>query len=347
MIRKFTVSRDDSIYQAWPDVALTSSGRLVCVFSECTHHGDRSYTRIMLADSLDRGRTWTAKRPLTEGTKDHPFYNCPRITALRDGRLAVLVDKLFSPERSAEPEHCRNYLYFSADDGQTWGPPVETPAQGIVPDKLLELADGGWLLSCHYKQAETGNLVQRCWLSDDRGRRWSDPIVVGARRGLNLCEASILPVGDQLVAFMRENSGLGWDCQKTISADGGRTWSEPIPFPLPGCHRPVAGHLRNGQIMITHRFMQGGKGWTGTWTQNFFAALTDDESALAPTRNQAWTRILPVDFDRSPHSDLGYSGWVQFDDGEIYIVNYIVDDAPKGQIRGYSLAMEDFLVGPA
>jgi sialidase-1 len=35
---------------------------------------------------------------------------------------------------------------------------------------------------------------------------------------------------------------------------------------------------------------------------------------------------------------------VQFDDGEIYIVNYIVDDAPKGQIRGYSLGMEDFLL---
>jgi len=51
-----------------------------------------------------------------------------------------------------------------------------------------------------------------------------------------------------------------------------------------------------------------------------------------------------VDFDRSAHSDLGYSGWVQFADGEIYIVNYIVDDAPKGQIRGYALRMEDFLI---
>jgi sialidase-1 len=99
--------------------------------------------------------------------------------------------------------------------------------------------------------------------------------------------------------------------------------------------------------MITHRFMHGGKGWTGTWTQNFFAALTDDESALAPTRSQAWARILPIDFDRSPHSDLGYSGWVQFADGEIYIVNYIVDDAPNGQIRGYNLAMDDFLVDPS
>jgi hypothetical protein len=346
VIQKHTISRDDAIYEAWPDVVLTPSGRLVCVFSECTHHGDRSYTRIMLTDSLDRGRTWTPKRPLTEGTKDHPFYNCARIMALRDGRLVVLIDKLYSGERSAKPEDCRNYLYSSEDDGQTWSEPVLTPAQGIVPDKLLELASGRWILSCHYKDEAFGNLVQRCWLSDDQGKTWSEPVIVGKQQGLNLCEVSILPVKDKLVAFMRENSGQGWDCYKTISEDDGQTWSEPVRFPLPGCHRPVSGHLRSGHVMITHRFMHGGKGWTGTWTQNFFAALTDDESALVPTRNQAWTRILPIDFDRSPHSDLGYSGWVQFDDDEIYIVNYIVDDAPNGQIRGYSLTMEDFLVEP-
>lgn len=47
-------------------------------------------------------------------------------------------------------------------------------------------------------------------------------------------------------------------------------WRDPVEFPLPGCHRPVAGPLGNG---------------------------------------------------------------------EIYIVNYIVDEAPKAQIRGYSLIL--------
>lgn len=74
---------------------------------------------------------------------------------------------------------------------------------------------------------------------------------------------------------------------------------DSIPFPLPGCHRPVAWHLRHGQILITHRFMQGGKGWTGTWTQNFFAALADDESAISatpagsssPTAKSIWSTL--------------------------------------------------------
>ncbi|MCZ7648766.1 MAG: hypothetical protein M5U26_26495 [Planctomycetota bacterium] len=97
-------------------------------------------------------------------------------------------------------------------------------------------------------------------------------------------------------------------------------------FPLPGCHRPVARVLQSGRVLITYRFMQGGKGWLGSWTQNFFAALTDADSILAPERKGASVRILPLDFDRSSKSDLGYSGWVQFPDGEIYVVNYLVDD---------------------
>ena len=86
MIQKFTISRDDSIYEAWPDVVLTPSGKLICVFAECTHHHDRSYTRIMPTESVDRGRTWSSKRALTDGTQGLPYYNCGRIMQLSDGR---------------------------------------------------------------------------------------------------------------------------------------------------------------------------------------------------------------------------------------------------------------------
>ena len=72
--------------------------------------------------------------------------------------------------------------------------------------------------------------------------------------------------------------------------------------------------------------------------------MTDRESVLAGEREQAFTRIIPLDYDPAPRADTGYSGWVQFDDGEIYVVNYIVDDgANKGQIRGYSLRPEEFV----
>jgi len=342
-IRKFTVSRDDKYYHAFPDVALTRSGKLVCLISECIHHSDRSYTRIAIRESSDRGRTWSGKRYLTPPSQGMPYWNCPRITTLADGRLAAVVDSVGTKERGGEYDKLRNCLWFSDDEGGTWTGPVETPALGIVPDRLRELSDGSWLLSCHVSDSQTGFLVQRAWRSPDGGRSWTGPFIVARKHGLNLCEASVLEIGPgTLVALLRENSFRGWDAYKTISMDGGMTWSEPIPFPLPGCHRPVAGFLMDGRVMITFRFMQGGKGWLGTWTQNFFAAVTDRESLLARAREDAWTRIMPLDYDRSLRSDLGYSGWVQFPDGEIYTVSYIVDDWPRGQIRGYSFNPDAF-----
>ena len=68
-IQKFFISRDPVLYEAWPDVALTPGGKLVAVFSECIHHIDRSYTQIMLTESVDRGRTWSPKRPLTPAAR--------------------------------------------------------------------------------------------------------------------------------------------------------------------------------------------------------------------------------------------------------------------------------------
>lgn len=356
MIQKFTVSRDDTIYQAWPDLALTKSGKLVCVFSECTHHGDRSYTRIMMAESTDRGRTWSSKRPVTvPGKLGGPtgfYWNCARITALKDGRLAVVVDKIRSrDENDTAPDSRTNWLILSEDEGKTWSEPIKTPVTGIVPDKLLELKHGGnkgrWLLSAHManKTVNPQEWKQNVWISDDKGASWQGPFVAGYEPGLMLCEGSILEMPEgQLVCFMRENSFRGLDCYKTISLDGGKTWSSVIQMPIPGCHRPVAGILQSGKVLITHRFLQGGKGWLGKWTQNFFAAWTDVESCLSTERSGAWTRIMPIDYDRSPEADTGYSGWVQFPDGEIYVVNYIVDDAPKAQIRGYSFYESDIIL---
>lgn len=346
MTAKYVISNDSSLYEAWPDVVLTRSGKMICIFTECTHHGNRDYTRLMLSESNDRGRTWTAKHPLTEATHGIPNYNNARISQLRDGRIVVVVDMICSAERSRNNEECKVVMYFSEDDGLSWSEQIMTPIRGIVPDKLLELESGRWIIGIHIADKKFGYLYQRLYYSDDQGKTWSEPVIVAREEGLNLCEVSILPVGkDRLVAFMRENSLDGKDCYKAISYDNGEHWSEAIRFPLPGCHRPVAGFLNDGQIMITYRFAQGGKGWIGYYTQNFFAGLTDIESALALKRNDAWTRIMPLDFDRSSVSDTGYSGWVQFEDGEIYIVNYIVDDAEdKGQIRGISLSPDEFLL---
>lgn len=343
-IQKFTVSKDDNYYEAFPDVVLTDGGKLISVFAECTHHGDRSFARIVKTESSDRGRTWSPKEVFVDNYDKIPeaFWNCPRISKLRDGSLAIIVDlSLNKTEGKAE-----NHYWLGDPEGKSWKGPFKAPCDGIVPDKLIETSTGRWITSSHIKDS-AGHIKQSAWYSDDRGKTWSDRVVVADKPGLKLCEGSILelPGDGTLVCFLRENSGLGLDCYKAISKDNGETWEGPFNVPMPGCHRPVAGLLDDRNVMITHRFMHGGKGWVGYWTQNFFAGFTTVESCRASKREEQSFRIMPLDYDRSPVSDIGYSGWVRFPDGEIYAVYYIVDDSPNGQIRGISFREEDVMIG--
>ena len=223
MIDKLIVARDDRWYLAWPDLALLPSLKLVCTFMRCVHHGDRSATALCVTESEDRGQSWSSPRVLAKEQGDQ-YWNCARITHLRDGRLAILCDHIVGRE-DRQHDKLTNHLWFSMDDGATWDGPHRTPALGIVPDRLLELTDGRWLLSCHRTSPATGFLEQRLWISADQGQHWSAPITVASQPGLNLCEGSILPLPDgTLVCYLRENSFQGWDGYKAISDDGGLTW---------------------------------------------------------------------------------------------------------------------------
>jgi len=345
-MQKFTVSRDDSIYEAWPDVALCPSGKLVCVFTECTHHGDREGARLAVVTSTDRGRTWSAKRYITEkGTKEAHF-NCARITTLSDGRLVIVCDFVSGEGPKVELRgKSRNYLWFSSDEGETWSEPVPTPVMGIVPDRVLELKSGRWLIAAHSNDPDHGKLAEYVWYTDDKGATWSNQTTLATNEQYNLCEASLCEVEpDKIVAFLRENSGIGIDCMKAISYNGGESWEGVYNVPLPACHRPTAGLLNDGNALVTFRFMQGGKGWLGSWTQNTFGAILDTDGLLFRGRKGQATRIFPIDYDRSTVSDGGYTGWVQYPDGEVYVVNYIVDDAPRAQIRGYSFYPSELVI---
>ncbi len=333
-IEKFTVSNDENIYEAWPDLVQTESGKLICVFSECEHHLNRKNARLVICESRDRGRTWSAKRPLTDKAKDGKFFNCARISRLRDGRLAILCDRILGDENTAS----ELYLWYGDGEGISWQAPIKLPFYGIVPDKLLELDSGRTIISAHFKGRKTGKLEQYLWYSDDGGRSWSERVTVAASPEYNLCEASILDCGDGvLVAFLRENSRKGCDILKVISRDAGEHWSEIYATDMSCGHRPVSGFLKDGGVMVTYRFIPAA-------TQNVFAAFLSKEAALSAERGAHRSRVMPLDYDRNPSPDLGYTGWTQFADGEIYVVNYIKDDSEKAHIRGYSFRPEDVML---
>ncbi len=339
-MKKITVSRDDFIYEAWPDVAMLKNGRMVCVFSECAHHGVRDDARIVIKTSDDNGETWSEKQYLTEKGKKDAFFNCARISNLQDGRLVIICDFIIGNENE---KNTKNFLWFS-EDGVNWSEPKELPLDGGIVPCFKELQSGRWLAAAHHPSKE-GKLTEYYIYSDDRGETWSEKQILAEDPRYNLCEVSFLEIEPNVVVgYLRENSGQGYDCFKAISYDGGESWEGIYPVPLPGCHRPTVGFLKDGQILITYRFSQGGKGWLGNWTQNTFGAIMSKESALAKTRNNQAARIFPIDFDRSPKSDLGYTGWVQLENDDIYVVDYLVDDAPAAWIQASVISMDEIFL---
>ena len=344
MIKQHTISRDDSVYECFPDITKTKSGKLICVFRESDHHGDLNNSRLVLKESLDHGKTWSEKKELTPRSSAEHAYNCPRISCMESGELIIICDNLNRAKKEDLLIDCEQHIFRSFDDGETWSGPERLPFKGIVPDKYRVLSNGRHIFGIHRKNPETDVLTQYAYYSDDEGKTWTETLIASDAR-YNLCEVSIMEIKDgTLVAFMRENSALGYSCKKAISHDYGTTWEGVYDTNIDCCHRPVVECCSNGMYFMTYRYMQGGKGWLGNWTQNMFGAFFDEATALATHRKAHAVRIFPIAFDRSPKSDMGYSGWVELEKNRFYVVTYLLDDAPKAQIRGFEFEMSDVIL---
>ena len=335
-IQKFIVSKDESIYEAWPDVVQTESGKLICVFSECEHHLNRQGARIVICESIDRGKSWSEKKYLTQTGRSDCYFNCARISKLNDGSLAIVCDRIIGKEDDGSSEI---YVWYGDAEGICWEEPIIYPFCGIVPDKLLQLKNGRLIIAAHYTNKTTKKLEQYLWYSDDMGKTWSERVTVAAHPDYNLCEISILECeNNTLVGFLRENSLKGYDMMKTVSYDNGETWTPVSNTPIDGGHRPVSGFLQDGKVMVTYRYISSGD------AQDVFAAFLKKEELTNMYRQDQYVRIMPLDYDRNPSPDLGYTGWTQFKDGKIYVVNYIKDDSDQAYICGYSFYPEDVML---
>jgi hypothetical protein len=112
---------------------------------------------IYQTESDDEGHTWSTPHPLAWGNVD------PDLIEMRDGTLAASfgnrtwesrVHLQSLPPKDIGPGH-GNYLALSADQGQTWEPPIQvtrepsscyTTVREIAPGKMLLVYDigDGW-----------------------------------------------------------------------------------------------------------------------------------------------------------------------------------------------------------
>ncbi len=345
-IRKLTISRNDQVHECFPSLCKTRTGRLVLAYRESDEHQPRTFTRIIVRTSDDRGASWSPHLVLKATASDVPnkLYklNCPKVQQLRDGRLLVLCDAFVNDlSKNARRRYvdARILFWFSDDNGATWSEAVKTPVGGVMPDQVVELDAKTWLLATHLPHPDDGHLIQYVTRSTDGGKTWGPRVTIADRKGYNLCEASIIRCEDGLlICYMRENSGLGRPIYKSFSSDGGKTWQGPHATLMGGGHRPVAHFTSDGRVLITYRYYEG----RGAGLRNTFMCIETETTARQPNRAKQVARIRPLDYDGHRRPDSGYTGWVELSPGEFFAVNYIRDRAPMAQIRGYRFGKDAF-----
>lgn len=354
-VEKFTISRDDGVYKAFVDIAQTPDQTLVITYRESMMHGAYPFSRLKVRRSLDGGFRWLPEQTLLEkdAVKGEGSLNCSRIAALHDGSLLLVIDYM-PPDRKRE-EKASIFLFRSTDSGATWQGPVDTGIRDAIVPSLKQLSSGDLLLGLTKLTYPDGTLAnrreeQQVFRSSDLGKTWQGPFVVPQHPQiwLNLNEGDFAEMDDgAVVLYMREDKeGLsGW---KSLSKDGGRTWSSPMRSHLHSvCGRPSVGRLRSGEVAVTYRTCNALSPSLALYVE------TAAEAVRVKPRNPDQYRTdfhagrwMLIDNDRSLYPDTGYSGWVQMPDGRLLVVNYIIDDAPRAHIRGYRVAREDYLLFP-
>ena len=397
-VERFTIARDDGVYEAFPHLCRTRAGRILLVYRESDGHVASEYCRVILRHSDDDGQTWSERRVALDEDRASGtliVWNAPKIQQLDDGRILLLSERIEFPpgDWGHGMGGAHVVFWFSDDEGETWSEATPTTVSGICPDQVTQLADGRWLLPTNVYDDDTGQCLQQVTTSRDGGQTWDTPAIICPDPDYQLAEVSIVRCPDgELVAYLREESGKRRPLQKMISRDGGASWEGPFDTLNPAAQgMPVAGMTHDGLVLITGRYglpcswrvdmseetMQRrldrravvvprvpanedfvariGRGpqavfsddevvlATGCSTAHTFAFIEPLESALEPDVSRQKGLLLPLDLDRNDlGADSGYTGWVETEPGRFLVVNYINDDAPMAQIRGYRFGLDDF-----
>jgi sialidase-1 len=208
--------KDGSLLLAWTDFYAGNDA-------------DHAPARISGKVSNDRGLTWSKKYTLVENDGGCNVMEV-NFLRLRTGELA-----LFYLQKNTESIDCRIMMRTSADEGKTWTHQKQLSPSGkytgLTNGRSIRLRSGRILLEAF----EGGSCY--CVISDDDGQTWRDSRRIKPAAGESWENACIELKDGKVLMLMR--TGLGGQ-YKSISSDGGETWSGPVITALSGTAAPAA-----------------------------------------------------------------------------------------------------------
>jgi len=317
-------------YPAWPWIAATPSGKLLCVWREGTVHGYSPTGRMMLSTSIDQGQTWAT--PIT-------FQNAPNV----DERSAAILplsetEWIVSYFATDADGISRTMVTRTTDAGASWFAPVVvnphlfSSASWAAP---IRLSNGNLLLP--YYGAVDNTIQSLAALSQDGGCSWTT-VVVPNTSGLVGNEWSVMELPNHTLAALIRNGASGNDGSLYItkSFDMGRTWSIPEKTNL----RDSSGSEWKSPAQI---FLHEGKVWASyddpRWVAVSLATTTDPNLKIWDIDNRI--RAYQYNADGSRVYDAGYACSVSIGGNKRLIVDYINIPSSNGrhEIVGYYVTL--------
>jgi predicted neuraminidase len=232
------------------NLAYLPDGTLTCVWFGGTMEGmgDISVYLSRLAPGSD---TWSAAEQLSDDAAKSEQN--PLIFVAPDGKVWLLYTSQTSGNQDGSVVKRR----ISTDGGKTFGP-VDTLCDvpgTFVRQPIIVNGRGEWLLPLFRcikipGQRWTGDAdFASVLISADGGASWSMHDVPDSIGAVHM---NIVPlVGDEMAAFYRHR--FAEYVLRSVSLDGGRTWSAPLPTNLPNNNSSVqAVRLTSGRIAIVY-----------------------------------------------------------------------------------------------
>ncbi len=348
-MKRGIVARNDAVWQGHPDVAYLN-GKIYVVYRESNRHRATSGTSLCIAFSTDGGNTFSRPFYIHESNRR---WNCPRLSVI-DDELWVICDQVravddpkdyFEAENSSGSTQVLLIKIPQTRDGLAMESPIVTNMTGILPDRITRTPNGRLITTTH-TMGEHGHLIANAWISHSILGQWEKHQMVWDDEHVNTdhCEGSILRTNGKLYCFLRSHCADYSPGYYVVSEDG-EHWSPPQISLLFGCHRPTAGVLDSGNVLVTYRMCPSMESYY--WARTTMACWIQ---GMSPAAGQMGLhKMRELDFDRHIKCDSGYTGWCQLpktserdDGGEIIVVNYIKDDAPNPHIRWYRFKETEF-----
>lgn len=352
VLRDLTKQRLYAATEAYPrnmgaDLIELRDGRLLLGFSQWiggVHDHDNS--RVVGMISADRGQTWGTPFPIVAPREGIESARMPSFFRRRDGVLAVVMRcRAGLTEAWAAQLLCPDESRL--EQGEiAWTVPVRItpppPGRHIaLNNRMLRLVGGRLLLPLSspwpWDRPDTRGQNVRSWclLSDDDGATWhpSQSMLAGPQRGLMEPYAVELSDG-RLLMLTRTQMDHQY---RSVSTDGGLTWSaaEPVPelvspeSPAAVGRDPVTGWLA---VVWNYRRNDGQHASNRT---PLTVGFSRDEGA-------SWFGF--VDLETDPDRAFSYPG-LHFVDGRALVTYYeMVQTAPE--TRQLSLQLCAFTIEP-